>query len=447
MNRSEDGCVGRAMRSLLLPVSLAVLVSACGGDDDDAEAEASTGGEAQRSEAQRLWDEQPEPPTHVAHRYAYTPPQTCSQGPFTATFVTEGSPHFEGFVAYACVRHDIRGDVRVVVEGRGPNEPYSYGYERPENGRCVASDAERAQATAAAASVESAPEATPPRSTGRTARGGRGGRSAPREEPAPAEPAGPPALPVSDATFEGCPDGLRRVGVTSMDFLSAHGVAIQAGLRVGVELWFAEPNDLEGALFVLEHTVSDEGTTPETYQAYRDAYDAWSARYRAALDAEVAAGAERTDFDPGATAPPPPARTETPPPRPSQNATWVPGYWMRGEGEAATAPGAVNGWVFLPGFWRVPPSDIAQELTVRAPEPPPPPRIEPEETKGPSPAANAVWTPGYWQWNGAAYVWIAGAYRVPPSAGQRWTPSTWRVGVGGRGAVFVPGGWTGGASR
>jgi hypothetical protein len=53
--------------------------------------------------------------------------------------------------------------------------------------------------------------------------------------------------------------------------------------------------------------------------------------------------------------------------------------------------------------------------------------------------ATAVWTPGQWQWDGRAYVWIAGAWRIPPTREHEWKPATWSVST--RGAIFVPGGW------
>ncbi len=437
------------MRShLAAPVALVstLFLFACG---DDGGSESSSGGEATPSEAQRIWDEQPQPPTHTAHRYAFTPPDSCGQGPYAIGFDAEGSAFMEGFDAYACVKHRIRGDARVTVEGREPDPPYVYGYSDPENARCVASDAERSEA----AQAETSSAATTASSGASTSRS-RGGRRARGESPdsattaaAAASPA-TPELPRTDATFDECPEGTFKVEITSMDFTSTEGPAIEAGTHIGLELWSRVPNDLEGAVFVLEHKVSDAGSTAATFEAYRDAYEAWRVRYHAALDAEVARGEEPTEAYAETDAPPPPPRPETPPPRPSVNATWVAGYWVRIEPGADSVRADVDAsgkWAFLPGFWRVPESDIEQELTVQAPEPPPPPRVETEDAKGPPPAAQAVWTPGSWQWNGSAYVWVEGAYRIPPAAGQRWRPATWRASVRGRGAVFVPGGWTVGA--
>jgi hypothetical protein len=138
--------------------------------------------------------------------------------------------------------------------------------------------------------------------------------------------------------------------------------------------------------------------------------------------------------------PPPPALAETQPPRPSVNATWVPGHWVYVQ----------NAWSFWSaGFWRVDDEDRAQGRTVTAPSAPPPPRAEPQATEKP-PAPTAVWTSGYWAWN-AGWQWVAGAWRVPPAqaAGQgtgqgtmTWRPATWRVDVKVTGTFRLdPGGW------
>jgi hypothetical protein len=128
------------------------------------------------------------------------------------------------------------------------------------------------------------------------------------------------------------------------------------------------------------------------------------------------------------TPPPPPARAEVQPPRPSTHARWIPGYWQYAEGS----------FHWLAGMWDVPEEDIVKDLTVHAPTPPPapPPVEQPQEAR---PVATAVWTPGQWQWDGRAYVWIAGAWRIPPTREHEWKPATWSVST--RGAIFVPGGW------
>ena len=71
-----------------------------------------------------------------------------------------------------------------------------------------------------------------------------------------------------------------------------------------------------------------------------------------------------------------------------------------------------------------PEEDVQHALTVQAPTPPPaaPAHDEPTETQ---PTRTAVWTPGSWQWDGHVYVWIAGAWRIPPDAQHTWQRATW----------------------
>src|SRR4051812_12567238 len=48
---------------------------------------------------------------------------------------------------------------------------------------------------------------------------------------------------------------------------------------------------------------------------------------------------------------------------------------------------------------------VARAQTVAAPPAPPP---TPNDTPPPSPAANAVWAPGYWIYDGRTYTWVGG---------------------------------------
>ena len=124
---------------------------------------------------------------------------------------------------------------------------------------------------------------------------------------------------------------------------------------------------------------------------------------------------------------PPPAPLDDPqPPKLSDNATWRPGYWHWLDGN----------WVWLAGQWRVPPEDIEQEKTARAPTAPPPPLVE---TITVAPAPRVVWVAGYWMWNNTQWIWIPGSWQMRPSANVRWRAPEWRV----RGSVhiLVPGGW------
>ena len=67
---------------------------------------------------------------------------------------------------------------------------------------------------------------------------------------------------------------------------------------------------------------------------------------------------------------------------------------------------------------------------------PPPPRYA---AVGPPPAPGLVWAPGYWGWNGAAYVWAPGRWIAPPYRGAVWVPAHWARRR--RGWFFVRGHW------
>jgi hypothetical protein len=57
----------------------------------------------------------------------------------------------------------------------------------------------------------------------------------------------------------------------------------------------------------------------------------------------------------------------------------------------------------------------------------------------PAPGIGYVWTPGYYGWNGQAYVWSPGAWVVAPWPGANWEPAHWVRRHGGW--VFVEGHW------
>lgn len=61
------------------------------------------------------------------------------------------------------------------------------------------------------------------------------------------------------------------------------------------------------------------------------------------------------------------------------------------------------------------------------------------EVVPPVPAVGYVWTPGYWNWNGLRYVWVRGAYVLPPRFGAAFVPGHWAYGP--RGHFFVRGYW------
>lgn len=131
--------------------------------------------------------------------------------------------------------------------------------------------------------------------------------------------------------------------------------------------------------------------------------------------------------------PPPSPRAEKRPPRPSRNARWVPGYWARIKGGPSTGR-----WGWIAGWWRVPSTDVQQGLTTRSRRRPPP--LRKGLRRPPRPAPGAVWAPGYWHWTGRRFVWVHGAWRIPPRSQLRWRPARWIR--RGPFQILIPGGWT-----
>src|ERR1700733_3834557 len=46
------------------------------------------------------------------------------------------------------------------------------------------------------------------------------------------------------------------------------------------------------------------------------------------------------------------------------------------------------------------------------------------------PAANYIWTPGYWAWGPGGYYWVPGTWVLAPAVGLLWTPGYWGWGSG-----------------
>jgi len=69
--------------------------------------------------------------------------------------------------------------------------------------------------------------------------------------------------------------------------------------------------------------------------------------------------------------------------------------------------------------------------------PPPPPAYT--ETVPASPAANAMWIPGYWAFDGRGYRWIAGSWEIPPPNARAYVVAHWENQGGS--TVYVPGYW------
>lgn len=61
------------------------------------------------------------------------------------------------------------------------------------------------------------------------------------------------------------------------------------------------------------------------------------------------------------------------------------------------------------------------------------------EVQPPQPGPGFVWTPGYWNWNGAQHVWVNGQWAMPQQPGATYVPPRWERGR--RGYRFEPGRW------
>jgi hypothetical protein len=172
----------------------------------------------------------------------------------------------------------------------------------------------------------------------------------------------------------------------------------------------------------------------EARRAERDAYCAravhdsrcWSDAERSARRAAWATLVDEARAARTPSGPPPDPLAEVAPPRLSVNATWRPGYWHWLD----------RSWVWLAGQWRVPQADIDAAQTTTAPVAPPAPQAEPVPV---APTTVAVWIAGFWQWDGAAWVWVPGSWQLRPSARATWRPPSWRP--SGATFVLVPGAW------
>lgn len=77
----------------------------------------------------------------------------------------------------------------------------------------------------------------------------------------------------------------------------------------------------------------------------------------------------------------------------------------------------------------------AQGLPIGPPPPAPFQTVPPP----PGPPGRMAWRPGYWRWNGHAYVWQGGRYLRTPRPYAAWVPGRWVPRYGRW--VWVPGHW------
>jgi hypothetical protein len=62
--------------------------------------------------------------------------------------------------------------------------------------------------------------------------------------------------------------------------------------------------------------------------------------------------------------------------------------------------------------------------------PPPVPPPQPEVIVA-QPSPDAIWVPGYWDYNGAQHVWIGGFWSIPPPYHHYYVAAHWANRGGG----------------
>ena len=217
-------------------------------------------------------------------------------------------------------------------------------------------------------------------------------------------------------------------------------VALSAGAQITIVFYSDLPNDFENVVFEISHGA----LLPRDHEEYKN--ELWTAKLRAdseqasaklradarhaalqergrqcALNMDAACRAEGWRFAsevpperptaewPGVgvsaggaapsqapTAPPPPARVEIVPPKPTVGSVWVNGYYVW--------DGYV--WVWASGAYRIPPEDLRPPPSA----PPPPPVAEPQ--RPPSAGPLAQWTAGRWVFTATGWVWLAGRFEL-----------------------------------
>lgn len=394
-------------------VVLVLGILGCGGSSKKATEKPDPEAEARRKREAEIEAMRPASPYEKRETRTYQPTERCGQGPWRFETDALKAKYGERLHVYACGKHAMKGNYRMTTTrkaSKASSDEAAFGFTR-DNEAC------KGRETVLVA------QGTGGGGTG----GGKGSGPAGKGGPTAAAPA--TLEPRVLVAGEGLPKDCVHSSVVDMTWIASEDWVPLDG-HVQLDVWSDEPSDLEGLVFVVEQWAVPTTMTVDRWKAYRAADKAYYEAYMANLDINVKAG-RTTLLDSKVTAPPPPPpRAEVKPPKPSVHARWIAGYWLYEKTQ----------FHWIAGLWDVPDEDIQKELTVSAPTPPPvaPPTYEaPPE---PAPTVTAVWTPGSWQWDGRAYIWVAGAWRIPPAPRSTWRAPTWNVRAGR--AVFVPGGWS-----
>jgi hypothetical protein len=68
-----------------------------------------------------------------------------------------------------------------------------------------------------------------------------------------------------------------------------------------------------------------------------------------------------------------------------------------------------------------------------------PPTPQTADVVGPAPSPDALWIPGYWDYDGSGYSWIRGHWEIPPQNSRSYVAAHWEN--RSNGYVFVRGYW------
>jgi hypothetical protein len=387
-----------------------LLMCACGGSPaKPAEPTRDPAEVAADAERKQLEADRPESPYVTRADHGFQSPVVCGQGPYRVAVQAVGAKYGERIQVTICSKESLRGDYRF-TRGTEVSEPRAFGFP------IQAGEAQYCLASAPVRTVETT--STTATSGGHAAKGS--------ATASPATAAAPQVLEQVTVTSDECPKGMSHSSIEDYTIETSDGIPLAAKTPLVLDFWSSVPMHLDKAIIIVHQMAPRDGLTRDEWKTYQERYAAWVDRSRALSDREVAAGRSHyIDMTASSAVAPPPPRAEVRPPSPSTHAEWIGGYWHR-ETE----------WAWIAGFWRVPDEDIAADVTTHAPVAPPPLR---DETQGRPPAVVAVWTPGFWAWDGRGYIWIDGAWRIPPPSGGRWIRPTWRPRR--TGVVFVPGGW------
>jgi hypothetical protein len=113
---------------------------------------------------------------------------------------------------------------------------------------------------------------------------------------------------------------------------------------------------------------------------------------------------------------------------------WIGGYWTQ----------SADGYQRTPGFWTGADTEEVQYF-------PQPPAAQEQGASTEAPSADAIWVPGYWNWQGNGYNWASGFWTAA-KPGWVWSPTSyswtprgfvlvngfWDYDLGHRGLAFAP---------